>query len=154
MKFSANRDLSLPITKAFAGVSDFGFYERQMLRRGVKIERLDDSSVVAEGVRWKSQMKIRGKAKNLLSEVTGFYPGEGFEITTDAGGITAFTTVDLTVLSATRTRLTVGLDLRPETLSGRLFIQSLKFAKGNLSTRFKKRIEVFAEELQARADDA
>jgi hypothetical protein len=40
--------------------------------------------------------------------------------------------------------LFVSLDLQPTTLSSRLLIQSLKFAKGNLTKRFKTRVFEFA----------
>ena len=150
MKFSYNKDVDLPIDRVFSGLSDFDYYERQILRRGVKLERLDDGQAAGMGVKWRAKADFRGRTKTLVSEVTAFHPVEGFEITTDAGGVTAFTSIDLTQLAVERTRITVGLDLRPESLSGRLFIQSLKFAKGNLTNRFKKRIDTLAADLVTR----
>ena len=47
-----------------------------------------------------------------------------------------------------KTRVIVGLDMRPQTLSARLMIQSLKFAKANLYKRFEARVERFGKDIQ------
>ena len=51
-------------------------------------------------------------------------------------------------LSRKRTRVIVGLDMRPRTLSARLLIQSLKFAKANLYSRFEARVGRFAKDIE------
>jgi len=58
--------------------------------------------------------------------------------------------VDLVALSRARTRLSVGLDVTPRTLAGRLMIQSMKLAKGNLSKRFRLRVADYAMDVEER----
>jgi hypothetical protein len=59
-------------------------------------------------------------------------------------------TVGLIALSRARTRLTVDLTLEPRTLAGRLIVQSLKLARGNMSKRFRLRVAEYAMDVEER----
>ena len=136
---------------AFRAASDFEYFERQALRRGVPLRRTDQSDRIGAGLSWVSTVKLRGRQRELNSVISAFDPHESYEIRTDAGGVVCFTTVELIALSRTRTRMVIGMDLRPDSLPGRLFVQSLKFAKSNLTRRFKSRARLFATDVEARA---
>jgi hypothetical protein len=58
--------------------------------------------------------------------------------------------VDLVALSPARTRLNVDLEITPRNLAGRLLIQSVKLAKGNLSKRFRLRVAEYAMDVEDR----
>ena len=53
-------------------------------------------------------------------------------------------------LSQNRTRIAIPVEMSPKSLSARLFLQSLKLAKSNLTRRFKLRVTEFAEEVEDR----
>ena len=71
-------------------------------------------------------------------------------VNSQSGGIDALVTLELVALSRTKTRLLLSVDMRPSTMSARLLLQSLKFAKANLTRRYKRRVENYCTELQDR----
>ena len=58
--------------------------------------------------------------------------------------------IDLLAMSRNRTRMTLGIELRPKTLSARLMVQSLKLARGNITKRFALRVAEFAKDIEDR----
>ncbi len=53
-------------------------------------------------------------------------------------------------LSRSRTRIMVALELKPQNLSARLLVQSLKLAKNSLTKKFKKRVGDYAKDMEDR----
>ena len=144
MKFSTREDVEAPIDRVFAAVSDFDAFERRMLRRGVDITRDETIPVDHEGARWKAKLNWRGRDFDFDAVLLSLKPGEGYTIKSLTNGIDCMGAVDLVALSKSRTRMFVSIDLKPTTLSARLFVQSLRLAKSNLTHRFKQRIGEFA----------
>ncbi len=144
MKFSAREDIDAPIETVFVAVSDFDAFERRMLRRGVDITRDEAIPLDEIGARWKAKFTWRGRSYDVDAELVALEPGTSYAIESLSNGVETMATVDLVALSKTRTRLFVSLELKPKTLSSRLFVQSLRLAKGNLSRRFKARVSEFA----------
>lgn len=144
MKFSAREDIDAPIETVFTAVSDFDAFERRMLRRGVDITRDEAIPLDEVGARWKAQFAWRGRSYDVDAELVNLEVGTGYAIESLTNGIQSMATVDLVALSKSRTRLFVSLELKPQTLSSRLLVQSLRLAKGNLSRRFKTRVAEFA----------
>ena len=145
MKFSSREDIDAPIETVYGVVVDFDGFERQMLRRGIDVTREDSMPTDVPGARWDAGFEWRGRKQKLQAELIAIEPNEGYAIESRTGGIICMGVVDLVPLSKTRTRLFVSLDLKPTTLSSRLFIQSLRLAKGSLNRRFKTRVSDFAE---------
>lgn len=145
MKFSSREDIDAPIETVYEAVVDFDGFERQMLRRGIDVTREVSMPANVPGARWDAGFKWRGRKQELQAELISIEPNEGYAIESRTGGIICMGVVDLVPLSKTRTRLFVSLDLKPTTLSSRLFIQSLRLAKGSLNRRFKTRVSDFAE---------
>ena len=58
--------------------------------------------------------------------------------------------VELVALSRGRTRLRMSIELRPQNLSARLLVQSLKLARGSLNRKFDKRMAGFARDIEQR----
>jgi uncharacterized protein YndB with AHSA1/START domain len=150
MKFTAKEDIKVPIDHVFAAVTDFDRFERQGLRRGADIQRKDknDSGVVGMGTEWRVKFRFRGKERKLKTRVVAFEAPNSFRTHTNAGSIESDFDLDLVALSPNTTRLSIQLELRANTLAGRLLVQSLKFAKGNLSRRFSNRIWQFAQTIE------
>ena len=148
MKFSTKQDIEAPIDYVFARVTDFDNFERQGLRRGIEISREDPQGVPGLGSKWKIRAKFRGKPRNVASEICEFDPPSGLRVESESGGLGIDSRVQLLELSPKRTRLTATVDLNPHSLTGKLLVQSLKFAKSTLSARMAKRAGDFAKSVE------
>jgi uncharacterized protein YndB with AHSA1/START domain len=148
MKFSSREDIEAPIETVYETVTDFDRFERQLLRRGVDITRDDSTSATEVGARWQAKFAWRGRTHDVDAEMVTIDPNTGFSIESRAGGIICMGVIDLVALSRTRTRLFASIDLRPTTLSSRLFIQSMKLAKGSLNRKFKTGVAELAARIQ------
>ena len=144
MKFSAREDIEAPIDQVFARVTDFAAFERQMLRRGAEVRRVDAGQPVTVGSAWDVAFTFRSRERRMRATVTRMDAPGDLVVAIAANGLDGVTTVELVALSPQRTRLAVTIDLSARSLSARLLLQSLKLAKSNLSNRFKKRVSEFA----------
>ena len=68
-------------------------------------------------------------------------------------GIDASIDIELVPLAKTRTRMIVGLELKPRSIKAKLVVQSLKIAKGSIQRRIENRLKSFARELEQQARD-
>lgn len=148
MKFSTREDIEAPIDHVFAMVTDFDGFERQALRRGAEVQRVDAYGKPGIGSEWDMKFEFRGKMRSVNARMTQFEAPNGFAADTVSGGLSGKLTLELLSLSPRRTRMNVAIDLKPNTLSARLLIQSLKFAKGNVSRRFSNRVWQFAQDIE------
>jgi hypothetical protein len=150
MKFSTRHDIEAPIEYVFARAVDFDGFERQALRRGIEIERTDDNTENCVGMCWKAKFSYRGKPRKVQAELTGYDAPNAMEIQSVSGGLNADFDVEFLPLSRNRTRVKVGLQMSPRSLPARLLVQSLKFAKSSLDSRFSKRVKQFGAEVEDR----
>lgn len=150
MKFSTKEDLEIPIGDAFEMLSDFDGFERAILRHGAEVTRTDELTSAGEGMAWKTSAPVRGKVRDFDVKLVEYdNPNQMlFEVTTKNMGGTFL--VELVALSRARTRLRVELDVRPQSLSARLLMQSAKLARNTLNRRYKTRIAHFATDLEER----
>lgn len=150
MKFSTREDISAPIEEVFAAVSNFEAAERAVLRRGAQVSRTDALTAPGVGMAWKSRFKFRGKTRDLTAELTEYTRPDTMTVSTDSEGLAGVMSVELVALSPRQTRLAVALELKPKTLTARLFLQSLRLAKSSLTRRFKGGVTRFARDLENR----
>ena len=144
MKLSAREDIDAPAEKVFLAVTDFENFERLLLRRGADVERLIDKTPAAVGMKWAITGSFRGKRRRAEVEIAELNSPRSMVCDSKVGGVDGTVEVELTELSPRKTRLIVKLDLKPTTLSARLLVQSLKFAKASLKKRFQRRLSDFA----------
>ncbi|TCP44418.1 SRPBCC family protein [Rhodovulum marinum] len=149
MKFSAREDIDLAIEDVFEVLSDFDRMERAALRRGAEISRIDTLAAPGPGMIWAAEFTFRGKRRALRTELTGFLPPENIVVESTVSGLTGISTVDLVRLSPRRTRMAVAIDLRPQTIPARMFLQTLRLAKTRMSQRFKSGLTRFARDLES-----
>lgn len=153
MKFSTREDIEAPIEFVFDEVSDFDRLERQALRRGVKFKRVSAGDANGLGLGWHAKVNFRGKPREVDAEISEVDVPNGYTVSSKTSGIEAVLTVELVALSRQRTRLAVGLEVTPRSLSGRLLVQSLKLAKASLQRRFDNRIADYAQGMGERYSD-
>ena len=144
MKFSTREDIEAPIDYVFARASDFAAYERQALRRGAQVKRAGGDAAIDVGTTWNIAFKFRNKDRQMHAELVTLDNPNQIRVDTQTSGIDSIAKVDFVALSPKRTRLTIGIELTPKTLSARLLVQSLRLAKSNLSKRFSARVRDFA----------
>jgi hypothetical protein len=152
MQFSSREDIDAPIGEVFAMLSDVDSFERSAIRRGIDVTRVGDRAAVGEGMAWTARFMMRGKPREAHVTLARFEAPQMMRFDTVSQGLEGHLTVDLVALSPRRTRLGVILNLKPNTLSARLLVQSLKLARGNLSKRFKLKVADYARHLEARGN--
>lgn len=149
MKFSTREDIEAPAAYVFEQVSDFAVFERQALRRGADVRRVDAGPVVV-GSAWDVAFKFRKKDRRLRATLAKCDAPQLVRVDAATAGIDGITIIELVPLSPARTRLAVSIELSAKSLSARLLLQSLKLAKSGLTMRFKKRIGEYAVEIEDR----
>ncbi len=140
----------MPIEEAFERLADFEAHRHQALRRGIEVARTDDLGRIAPGTSWELRFTYRSRPRLLRARLEGFTPPEGFVLVGRSGGISTRLELELMAQAARRTRMRVGLELRPRTLPARLIVQSLKLRKARLDQKFAARIADLAAELDGR----
>jgi hypothetical protein len=150
MKLSTRQDIAAPIDFVFQRATDFDAHGRQVMRRGIEIERADNLVQPGPGMCWNLAFTYRGKPRKMFGELVKLESPESFQIESQTLGIEALFTAEFMALSRGRTRLIAGLQLTPKALSARLLIQSLKLAKSKLDQGFSQRVAHFARDTQDR----
>ena len=150
MKFSAREDIEAPIDFVFERVSDFDAVERQALRRGSEVKRLDGKGEPKVGSAWDIKFKFRGKSRKMHAEIMTMSKPNLLNVHSLSTGIEGETIIELVALSRNRTRIAVTMELKPKSLTARLLMQTLKLAKSNLSQKFKQRVSNFAIDTEGR----
>lgn len=149
MKFSTREDIDAPADFVFEAVSDFAAFERQALRRGADVRRVDQGPVIV-GSAWDIAFQYRNKDRRMRATVKSLDAPNALFVESVASGIDGITKVELVALSPKRTRIAVSIELSAKTLSARLLLQSLKLAKATLTKRFKSRIAEQAAGIEER----
>jgi len=140
MKFVAKDDIEAPIDFVFAQVSDFDAFERAATRRGARVRREDDLAAPGPGMCWSGDFELRGRRREVKITLADYDPPNGMRLEAESAGLHSECRVELIALSPQRTRLKLHLELKPQTLSARLLVQSLKLAKGNMTKRMNLKV--------------
>ena len=150
MKFSTRQDIAAPLEFVFARAADFAAIERQILRRGIDLQRTRAGDASGVGLAWSAQVRIRGRARRIDATVAAFDAPNLYRVEGASEGLRYVATVETIGLSRSRTRLLVALELRPTTLTSRILLQSARLAKGRLSGRFDSRVAAFSQDIEDR----
>ncbi|RKF14601.1 SRPBCC family protein [Roseovarius spongiae] len=148
MKFATIEDIEAPIGFVFGEVSDFAALERSALRRGAEVQRTDDLGANGVGMCWDAAFEWRGKQRRTELELVGYEPPNAMRFASASESMNGDLWLDLVALSRGRTRLSMEMELRPQNLSARLLLQSLKLARGNIMRRYEQRIATYARDLE------
>ncbi|MCX7288796.1 MAG: SRPBCC family protein [Rhodobacterales bacterium] len=149
MKLIAKTDLEAPAAFVYAQLADHAAWEREALRRGAEIERPADLPLSGVGAGWQIQIPFRGKLRKVLLKVAQMDPDQSLAYSFDGQSLQGLALLEVQALSARRSRLRVTLDAKPKTLAARLFINTLRLAKGRVQARFDKRLGQLAARIES-----
>ncbi len=152
MKLTAKTDLEVPAAFVFATLIDNASWEREAVRNGVEVERPQDSPDSGVGASWRIRGHFRGKARKVLVRIDELTPGQRLALMMDSPSIEGISRLEVMVLSPRRSRLRADLEVKPKTLAARLFINTMRLAKGRVQARFEKGLGTLGTRIKDRYD--
>ncbi|MFM7334479.1 MAG: SRPBCC family protein [Tabrizicola sp.] len=150
MKLTAKTDLEVPAAYVFAVLNDHQAWEREAVRTGIDVERPTGSPEMGVGAEWRIRGHFRGKARKVLLRIQDVTPDKDVNMTFDSPSVEGTIKLEVMVLSPRRSRLRFDLEVKPKTLAARLFINTLRLAKGRAQARFEKGLERLAGRIRDR----
>lgn len=141
MKLTAKCDIEAPASFAYACLIDFATWERDAARRGVEVERPVDMPLSGIGAGWHIRFPFRGKVRKVLVRLEALTQDTDATFTMESPSMEGNTVVEVLSLSPRRTRLRVTVTVKPTTLAARLFLNTLRLAKGRVQTKFDARVQ-------------
>lgn len=150
MKLVTRQDIEAPIDFVHAQISDFEMWERAALRRGAEVTRDNPDRPPGPGTFWDTKFRFRGRERVVRITLTRHDPGQHLGFDAIGPSAEAAMTLDLVELGPRRTRVVVGVQIKPRTLAARLFLQGLKLAGKRVQQRFDGRVAKLAAEIQGR----
>jgi hypothetical protein len=138
MKLTAKTDLEVPAAFVFASLIDNASWEREAIRNGVEVERPPSSPENGVGAEWRIRGHFRGKARKALIRIEEMASDQRMVLLIDSPSIEGNSRIEVMVLSPRRSRVRVDLEVKPKTLAARLFINTMRLAKGRVQARFEK----------------
>lgn len=146
MKFTAREDIEAPIGKVWAVVTDYDSFELAALRRGVEVARQGTPAAPA----WQVAFTFRGKRRQIALQLDRAEEPGLLAFAAEGRMLQGDLVMELVELGPRRTRMTVTAELRPLTLAARLFLQSVKLARGRVTRRYQQGVAKLAATIEAR----
>lgn len=147
MKLTASEDIDAPIGFVNALLTDFDRWETSARKRGAEVARQGGPGA---GTEWKIGFDYRGKNRAAILKLLAMEPEQTLTFACLAKPADGMTVVEMTALAPNRTRLLVTLDIKPHTLPARLFLKSLRLAKGKVDQKFRQRMMMVAANIEDR----
>lgn len=150
MKLVTKQDIEAPVAFVYRSLTDFEAWETAAMRRGAEVARTDTLTKPGPGMSWRVKFDFKGRARTLLLRLAEADPGNRVRFTADSPSVGGDMDIELMELSPRRTRMTVRGEVSPKTLAARIFVQSMKIAKGKVQRRYEQRIAQMATEIEER----
>ncbi len=152
MQFSSRTDIAASAEFVFANLTDFDGWEALARAKGAQIMRQDPAGRMqaGEGSRWEGSFIFKGKTRNGVLVLREACASERLAMQADGRGIGGDLLVEITPIGAGRSRLSVQGELRPKSLAARLFVQSLRLAKGRVQAKLNKRVADYGRRLEGK----
>ncbi|KAA2312924.1 SRPBCC family protein [Pseudooceanicola sediminis] len=147
MKIVAKEDIEAPIQTVFARVTDFKSFERSAIRRGASVQRIEEGD--SQNC-WDVAFPLRGKTRIFRLTVVDFDDPERMSMSAISEGMAGAIKVELVALSRSRTRLRFETEIKPQTLSARLLVQSLRLARSTMQQRLQDRLSDLAASIEGK----
>ena len=150
MRFTARHDVELPASVAFETLCDAQAYERQLLRRGVEVQRLsgDDDP---RTLRWHLKLVYADTGYDVTAHVEEYRPSELLILVAHSRGLTLRIGFEVSALSRRASRITANAMATAEGISARLKLSALRLTAPNLDRRLNDWLGDLANDLERRA---
>ena len=151
MKLTAKTDLEAPLEYLHAYLCDHTIWAREaMMRRGVDIDRPDDMPLTGVGAGWRIKVPFRGRVRKILLRVDEIVQDQILAYSFEGQALVGTLVLETRALSARRSRLKVMIDVKPKTLSARLFLNTLRLARRKVEERMDKRVGQLGARIEER----
>lgn len=150
MRLAAKTDIDAPVSDVFWALSDLDSLEKQALRHGAEVQRLDRLRDYQVGSAWDVRFFFRGRQRRVSSTISTFDPPKCLGIEGQSTGYEFVLVARLVPMSLSQTRLAVDLNILPRNFGSRLLLNTLKLGKSRLEARLALRLEEFAALLRQR----
>lgn len=150
MQLTAKMDIEAPTSVVYAHLIDHAAWEAEARQRGAEIERPANMPLAGIGAGWRIRVPFKGKPRKFLVRIDALAPDARLGFAIDGQAIEGNSVLELLQLSPRRTRLRVALDIRPKTLAARLFLNTMRLAKGRVQARLEKRLHQLGHRIEAR----
>ncbi len=137
MKFKVSEDIDAPLSFVWAQLTNFDGFESDARGRGAELTRVGNWNTPAKGVEWRGAATIRGKRRPITAKITDFQREDLCLIESRVGGMDCSYEMTFVELSPVLTRVSSTLDLSAQTLTARLFLQTMKLARGRVVQRLQ-----------------
>jgi uncharacterized protein YndB with AHSA1/START domain len=148
MELETTYDLNAPADYIFRRITDHADFEALLMGYGANIERLDDQSDLSVGMKWSIDGVFRGKQREVEVELTQLTMNELISYQSESKDVSANVEMELFPLTPKRTRFSINLMPKANTISARLILQSAKLARKTLEKRVNRRFADFCERLE------
>ncbi len=150
MKLTAKTDLDVPVSFVYACLSDHASWERDAAQRGVEVERPADMPLSGLGAGWLVRVPYRGQPVAILLRLEQQVPPERLGFAMQSKAIEGDFVLNVTELSARRTRLHLVMEVKARTIAARLLLNTLTLARGRVQARVEKRVGQIGAMIQDR----
>ena len=150
MKLTSKQDIEVPMAFVFQQLADFESWERAAMRRGAEVSRTDNLRVPGPGMLWLVRFRYRLRDRKLEIRLDRLDAPSHLGFTGMSRLVDGEMTFDLIELGLKRTRVHVSLDLKPKTLTAKLYVQSLRLARSRVEKSFGQRIAQMTTEIEER----
>ena len=150
MKLAAKYDVEAPAAFVFAQLTDFDGWERAAMRRGADVMRSDTLPTIGPGMTWVAQFHYRNKDRKTTISLDEITPITHLALTGKSAPVDGTLALEVQDLGAKRTRVEVRLEVKPNTLAARIYVQSLRLARARVERGFSQRVAQMAVEIENR----
>lgn len=150
MRLSTREDVEAPVEFVWQLLSDFVVWERAALRRGVEVERMAGTPDARPGMGWQVRFGFQGKAREMALRLAEIEPGQRMIFEGQSNSVRANLWLDVVQLGPRRTRIAVVSELKPQTITARVFVQSLRLARARIQQKYEQRVAGFAADIEDR----
>ena len=143
LRLSASQRIAVPADYAYARATDFKALEARARRAGLRADRVSEVPPA-----WDVSVPFRGKMREGRLEVMDMRKNESLTLS-GTGRLFGIQFRTLFLVRDARTEVRVDIAVRPQSIAGRLALQSLKLGRSRLTKALRGRLDAAAHSLEA-----